>query len=545
MTSHNRMTIEDKETIKDEKKIMGKKVTGAFYPRLPREVTSIYVFLLLTIYPFFLKNKYYDIGNAKWQFFFFLTVGAGAVLAGCLIFHFVGELKPHELGKAIRSIRLSVIDRFVLAYAASVLISTALSPYKEQVIWGYDGWYMGFVSQMCFVLLYFCVSRYWRWERSTVIGGLTAAFFVFLLAVLMRFRIDPLSLYKGIEEQYIINFLSTIGQATWYSSYMVILFPPGLFAFWFYDNKYVRIFGGIFTAVGFMTLVTQNSDSSYIAFGLLIFVIFWISLESGRKFRRFLEVMMICFGCFKFIGICQQLFPERAVTLDAVSRFCAQSSFTWIVLIITVIVYLCFCWLEKYRQIDISKIKNIRIAFLALLLMGVAGVVVYICLNTANRLPERMRSSSQYLQFDEYWGNNRGSSWMMAAKSFLKGDIIRKIFGCGPDGFSIFVQSFFQEELALKWGNSAILSCAHNEWLNALVNLGIAGAVSYTGIFVSAICRFFRKSKEHPELTAVALSVICYMGHNFFCYQQIVCTPTIFILLGIGESIIRYGKTGK
>ena len=522
-----------------------KKESGRLCAKLLQELTFIYVFLMLVVYPFYFRNKYYDIGNAKWQFFFFLTAGAGAVLFGLLLFRIIEEWKTRELRNAMRSIRLSVIDRFVLAYAAAVLLSVLFSPYKEQVIWGYDGWYMGLASQMCFVLIYFCVSRYWRWDLSTFICCLAAAFLVFLLGILMRFRIDPLSMYKGLEEQYTINFLSTIGQATWYSSYMAVLLPLGLLAFWFYDDRYTRIFGGIFTAVGFMTMVTQNSDSSFIAFGLLIFTLFWLSMESNRAFRRFLEVMMMCFSCFKLIGICQLRFPGKVVPLDAISLFCSQSSFTWAALIITAICYFCFRWLEKDKKIDISKIKNIRIIFLGFLLLGILGIIIYIYLNTAKKLPVHLQSGNHYLLFDEYWGNNRGSSWMIAVKSFLKGDFIRKIFGCGPDGFSSYVQSFFQEELAAKWGNSGILACAHNEWLNAFVNLGIAGAVPYIGIFISAVYRFFRKSKEHPELTAIALSIICYMGHNFFCYQQIICTPIIFILMGAGESIIRYGKIRK
>lgn len=530
------MINRDKEAIKE------KKESGQFSAKLLQEVTIIYVFLMLTVYPFYLRNKYYDIGNAKWQFFFFLTVGAGAIMSVLLLFYIIEGLRYHEVKNVIRNIRLSIVDWLVFAYALAVLISTLLSPYKEQIIWGCDGWYMGLVSQMCFVLIYFFVSRCWRWECSTVICCLGAAFFVFLLAVLMRFRIDPLALYSGLDEQYIVNFLSTIGQITWYSSYMVILFPLGLFAFWYYDSKYVRIFSGIFTAVGFMTMVTQNADSAFIAFGLLIFALFWISMESNRKFRHFLEIVMICFLCFKVVGICQQIFPEKVVPLDVISIFFSQSSLTWIILFVTVILYLCFRCLEKYKKIDISKIKDIRMVFLGFLLAGILGIIIYIYLNTTKKLPVHFQSGNHYLLFDEYWGNNRGSSWMIAVKSFLQGNFIRKIFGCGPDGFSSFTRKFFKEELAAKWGDSLILCCAHNEWLNALVNLGIVGGVIYIGIFISAIYRFFSKSKEHPELTAIVFSIICYMGHNFFCYQQIVCTPIIFILMGVGESIIRYGK---
>ena len=177
---------------------------------------------------------------------------------------------------------------------------------------------------------------------------------------------------------------------------------------------------------------------------------------------------------------------------------------------------------------------------LFILLTGAGLTVAYIYLNTTGKLPENYRSNSNYLLFNEYWGNNRGLSWMAAARSFVQGDLLRKVFGCGPDGFSMYVKNFFGEELARKWGQSVALTCAHNEWLNVLVNLGITGAVAYIGIFVSAAARFWKKTKKHPELIAVVMAILCYMGHNFFCYQQIVCTPTIFILIGVGESIIRH-----
>lgn len=519
-----------------------KKETGWILHKLLREITATYVFLMLVIYPLYYQNKYYNMGDAKWQFFSVVTFIAGGILLAVFLCYLAELLRKQELQGYIQKIQLSVLDKFVLAYMAAVLISVLLSPYKDQIIWGYDGWYMGLIAQTCFVLIYFFVSRYWRWDRSAIIIYLVSAFFVFFIAVLMRFMIDPLEMYKDLDEQYIINFLTTIGQATWYSSYMVILFPLGMFAFWHYDNKYARIFSGIFTAVGFMTMVTQNSDSAFIAFAVLFFALFWLSMESNKRFERFLEVVIMCLACFKFMGICQIAFPERAVQLDSLPTFCSQSNLIWILLVIVLVFYFCFRQMEKNEAMDVSKVKFIRVILLAAVLVAVAAVVAYIYLNTTGKLPANMRSDNNYLLFDEYWGNNRGSSWMIAVKSFMEGSPVRKLFGCGPDGFSPFVYSFFGEELAAKWGQNTVLTCAHNEWMNALVNLGIVGAAAYIGIFVSAARRFLQKSEENPELIAVALSILCYMGHNFFCYQQIICTPTIFILIGAAEAIIRYGK---
>lgn len=519
-----------------------KKETGRIFHKLLREATAAYVFLMLAVYPLYYQNKYYNMGEAKWKFFSVVTFSAGGILLCVLLLYMAKLCSKNEFKDYMQGIHLSLPDKFVLAYMAAVFISVILSPYKDQVIWGYDGWYMGLVAQICFVVIYYAVSRYWRWDQPAIVIYLAVAFLVFLLAVMMRFRIDPLEMYKDLDEQYIINFLTTIGQATWYSSYMVLLFPLGMFAFWHYDNKYARIFSGIFTAVGFMTMVTQNSDSAFAAFGVMFLALFWISMESNKRFGRFLEVIIMCLACFKFMGICQKIFAERAVPLDSLPVFCMQSNLIWVFLVIAVVFYLCFRQMEKNENMDISRVKILRVIVMVMAAAGVVSAVVYIYLNTAGKLPEDMRSSNNYLLFNEYWGNNRGSSWIFAVKSFFAGGIARKLFGCGPDGFSAFVYSFFGEELAAKWGQNTVLTCAHNEWLNALVNLGIVGAAAYIGIFVSVIRRFFQKSKECPELIAIAISVICYMGHNFFCYQQIICTPTVFILMGAGESMIRYGK---
>lgn len=519
-----------------------KKEVGYLPHKLLREFTATYVFLMLAIYPLYYQDKYYNMGDAKWQFFKVITFSAGVILAACFIWYMAVLTQNELLKDYVHKIKMSVTDWFVLAYMIAVLISVLLSPYKSQIIWGYDGWYMGLIAQTCFVLIYYFVSRYWRWDRSAVIIYLGIAFVVFLLAILMRFRIDPLEMYVGLDEQYIINFLTTIGQATWYSSYMCIIFPLGMFVFWYYDNTKVRVLSGIFTAVGFMTMITQNSDSAFISFAALFFLLFWISMTTNKHFERFLEVLIVCLASFKFMGICQIIFKKQAVELDSLPTFFSQGNLTWILLLALIVLYIMFRFVEKKTSFAIEKYKFLRAIALGIIIGTILAVVIYIYMNSTGKLPANLKSDNNYLLFDEFWGNNRGSSWTFAVKSFLAGDFARKLFGAGPDGFSSFVYSFFGAELNAKWGEGTVLTCAHNEWLNSLINLGIVGATCYIGIFVATIKRCLKNSIEYPELYAVALAVIAYMGHNFFCYQQIICTPTIFIIMGMGEALIRNGR---
>ena len=71
--------------------------------------------------------------------------------------------------------------------------------------------------------------------------------------------------------------------------------------------------------------------------------------------------------------------------------------------------------------------------------------------------------------------------------------------------------------------------------------IGWCCEVAYVGIFIGAIVRFTKKAAETPEVIAPALCILAYMAHNFFCYQQIICTPIIFLIIGGGECLCRYG----
>ena len=67
----------------------------------------------------------------------------------------------------------------------------------------------------------------------------------------------------------------------------------------------------------------------------------------------------------------------------------------------------------------------------------------------------------------------------------------------------------------------------------------ILGLVSYAGIFMTSIRRFLQKDHRDVLLTGIAAAAVSYMAYNFFCYQQICCTPFMFMLMGIGEYLYQ------
>jgi len=521
--------------------------------RFVKEILGIYLFLIFVVYPLYYEDAYYNMGDAKWNFFRTVTyyidgpmVKIPTFLVLLLIFFIwyqIDLIRSKSLVDFWKK-NVTLTDKFVLFYLVACLISTVLSPDKDTVIWGYNGWYMGMIAQFAFCALYFFVSRFWRWDDIMIAFYLLASTIVNLLGVLNRFHIDPLNMYEGLDEYYLTLFLSTLGQSTWYSSYVMIFFPIGLFMYWFAEKKWVRKLTFVYMVIGFMTALVQDSDSALFALYASLLTLFSFSFRENKYMKRFIEIILTMLLSWRVIGFFRMAFPERAVPLGGIMTYAAQGPALWLHIILIAVIYVILTKKDKEGKADVTGFSFLRTAAYVLTVLGILLAVIYIYLNTKKLLPPSLSSDSWYLVFDEFWGNNRGSSWMVTLDSIRQTvflEPVRFVFGAGPDCFYDTVYNYHAEELIAKWGENTVLTCAHNEWMSQIVNTGIIGGIAYLGIFVSAFVTFVKKSDKIPELIAPAMCVAAYFWHNFFCYQQIICTPIIFIIMGAGISIVRTG----
>ena len=226
----------------------------------------------------------------------------------------------------------------------------------------------------------------------------------------MRFRIDPFSMYDArMDDYYLSHFLSTLGQNTWYSSYMVIIIPLGMIAYWCAQKLWQKFAFGAFLVMSFMTAVTQNSDSAYLAMAGMFFIFFWISFDSNVKFLRFLECLIIALALFKVIGLLQMLFPEQAVPLDALSIFMSQSVVTLVLFIVVLAFYFLFRFvIFQKTDLQIESFAKMRWGVLALAAVVIFAIIIYIVLNSTGKLPEQYALSAGYLYTYHFHPNGDG-----------------------------------------------------------------------------------------------------------------------------------------
>ncbi|MBQ8261085.1 MAG: O-antigen ligase family protein [Lachnospiraceae bacterium] len=507
---------------------------------------SMYVFCMLCIYPLYYENKYFNMGDAKYHFFKYVSVFFLVAMLFAVVAWLAARRK--EMNFAIIARTFSYPDWFAVGFFVFSYFSFVLSEYKETAFYGYDGWYMGMMSQFAFVIIYFLVSRFWRWSPTTLLFALGTAAITYQLGIWQRFLIDPLGMYIDLGPEYIEKFVSTLGQTTWFSSYAVLIFPIGMFYYCYDEKKWARIFAGIFLALGYGMLATTNSDSAYVAFILILMAFFWFALESNQTFGRFLEAVLIGLASFRVIGICRLLFPEKQITLitgdEAITAFVTGSGLMLFLLVAVAVLYGVYRYVCKVnKEFSVRKFVFLRSVMVWAAVLAVWLVLLLIILvSKEDAAPTGILqkvSEISFFRFDDQWGNHRGFNWRMAIEAFKNASLKDVLVGAGPDCFACSMDKYCFEEVYTYW-QGLQLACAHNEWLNMLVTQGVLGVASYIGIFVTVIIRMGKIGKTEPAVIPFLAATLAYMGHNFFCYQQCICTPIVFIMMGIGEMIVRH-----
>lgn len=420
--------------------------------------------------------------------------------------------------------RLSSVDVWVLCYGAAVTLSALFSNYKATAWLGYNEWYMGALSQLLFVGTYFFVSRCYDGKQYSLLLGGAALFVVLALGLCHRLGLDPSGLMKGygVQSWEYSHMLSTIGNINWFCGYcsVALAFPAA--AYLKGGSRWKRLAAYIVSVLGLTLLMIQGSDTGIILVAVCLFVCMIAGIGDGRVLRGTVALGTGVSILLPLYGLSVRLLGEsarEAIPVDGFCRALADWQGWWLLGAAGAGLYVGLGRLLRVggKEKTLRRIAVGAVVFLAL--AGIAGSLVF-----------ALKGS-----FDGGWGNGRGALWSITLQAFWQNNVPQKLFGVGPDCFAEYIYSAFAggklPALEGRWAGT-IFANAHNEWLNHLLNLGVAGMVCYLGIFVSGLGRYRRYL---PGLLALVL----YGAVSLTGFQQVLSTPLLFLTLGIAERYFR------
>lgn len=539
---------------------------------LCRSMLTAYFFIMTVVFPLYAPGGYLRIGEVK--FFFFRNVTLVMVAAVCCVIVISALIRRDKEWILRHYLQMSVTDWFVYGYCLVVMLSYLCSSYKKNALWGAEGWYMGVVSQIIFVLLYFFFSRYFCFGdadpylagidegitqgKGSCVGKwfgvwLTVSAVVFLLGICNRYSLYPIKM-----EGQTATFISTLGNINWFCGYWSITAPVGITLYWCCAKGAVRTVLGLYSFFAMLSGITQGSNSAYLVFLALLFVLLFLSLQCNHKLYRFLELCMIFAAACQAGRLLQELpglsynyWSYKPGEASGITGILISSNASLWAFFLVFCCYAALRLLERYRHFCIGHHKwlwgmltmaaGVTACLVAFLMMVDSGVIRF------QEVPMTMdRDSYLVMAVDENWGNGRAAAWIGGMDAYRNMDSLHKLIGIGPDCFAEYIYDVpkLAGRIADRFGNLRLTN-AHNEWLTVLINTGVLGLFCYAGIFATAFIRFIKKAEEQTLLYVCAVALLTYTAHNVVSFQQVLNTPYIFMILGIGEGLRHYRERSR
>lgn len=533
-------------------------------------VCVLYMTALLLVLPLYMKEGYWQLGDAKYVLFrnvSILCLFLAGVTGIILLMQKVGGGSPspaflpdrggkpdlHVTGGLFRggAVHWSCVDIFIAAYGAVNILSFLTSEYRLTAWAGYIQWNMGLLSQLLFVGTYFFVSRCYNGEVFPLACGQAALLVTAVIGIANRCEADPLKLFgdMGPENWDFTHLLSTLGNINWLCGYVSVALPLAAVGYLRSKSLWRGMLLYAVTLSGLTLLTVQGSDSGLAILGASLALL----LAAACFFDGFLDRMLLLgLGLAAALPLLAALIEMRRAwdtfPTDDKGNFLLRWQGWWIVALLLAVGLGLSCFLSKRGK------KRLAAGILLLLLAGggIGAVTGYI----GNGLRQSEGQAADAFINEEIlteakalglglpsgWASGRGGLWNLAWDGFAGGDAKQKLIGCGPDCFAEYVYRSLPAKSYLDvkghWQES-VFSNAHNEWLTQLVNTGVCGLICFGGIFGAAILRYGRRCKADSYFL-LGLGVVCLYGMNsLVSFQQALNAPVFFLVLGVCESRSR------
>lgn len=512
-------------------------------------IISVCVIVLMVVFPLIYDDAYTNIMDVKYICYYVTIIGVLALLLIAVLvmmtidcIKYKGEHTKKVLsGLLPRNWRhtFMMCDIFAVLFGIAVCISTFHSDYFYESFWGNEGRYSGMFLLTLYVAAYLVISRFWRLKGRYLELFLISGMIMCVIGITDYFRLDVLR-FRGpnIDLAESDIFTSTVGNINSYTAYvgMIMGFAASLFIV--EKKKWKVIWYYVCMIISFFAIIMGCSDNAYLAiialFGLIPFLVF----RDRMCVKRYLIMLASFFTVIFCIDKINQAYEGIVIGLDSLfSVITGLKILPYFVIMLWMLV-LVFCWYDK-KCSAAGKDTGKRFLYVwggvSVIVLLAVGFVLFDA-NLGGH-PERYEAARNYLIFSEHWGTNRGYIWGASLKLFSKFTWAGKLFGYGPDTFGILTM----KEIPFEMINvtKQFYDSAHNEYIQYLVTIGIAGLCTYLLFLGSALWYMGREWKENFYILGALGAVLCYAAQATININLPIVAPMMWLLLTVAIAECR------
>ena len=525
---------------------------------LKNTLANTYLFVMFTLFPLFINLTvgssfpyisfaygYTAIRHQK--YFLFMAMTAAVLISEIMLLLTKTSEERRVTNPGLRHLTktLSFTDWAALAFALSCAISTVFSPYLETALTGESslgGRNNGLLLMLAYTALYFMLSRCYRYKEYVFLAMAFVNIFIYLLAVLNGFYLDPLGMleaFRNTQSRVFNDFMTTIGNKNMFSSYLCITIPVMITMFVNSTVNWHKAAYLLSASVGAMAVVVCDSDSAVLGLGAFAAVFFVLYLRRLDKLRRFLLALTIMLLSVKLLRWFSFLGGDNYKELTAIPGKIMLSGKSFLLIaVLAALTVLAYVLSLRFPKLTLPKAVPIVMASLfgAAVLAG-AGVIVYF---SAFNTETELGSWERLLRYSDAWGTHRGFMWNRSLEAFGGYNFFQKLFGTGPDTFCYTFSPYFGE-LYERFGDGST-DAAHNEYINYLMNIGIVGLLSYLAFTGSALVRGIRAAKHDPTALVFASAVVAYLAQAVVNISVPIAAPLFIIFVSLCEAAARQSR---
>lgn len=487
-------------------------------------LSMIYLIIIMCIYPFISEGNYFNITGVKWLFLQRTTI-AYILLYIALI---AVDIRNDQY-----QFHLSGTKKMIIVFAACIMVSALISPYKDVVWSGGQARYTGVYFMLLMLEAVICIEDSFRCEELNKVlilfgvSGLVMALWTALNFV----GIDPFNMHENIAPSQYRSYMAGIGNIVFLGSYFCMYFM--LSCILFITDKSGKKYSKALWAVSLFAAGTgvflSGTDSSVIACVIGFVVIAPYMIWKSDRLRETADSIIVIMLAGLFSQILEKYSDYGEAAFDTIMKKLVSYNVFIIVLVIIIAVRIV---MRLKGEFNVSSGKGgkgsqktgkmIMAGFYAV--TGIAGVVMLIWYMKNNMNAD--------------WGTGRGYAWMSAFGIFMKEPVLNKIFGNGPDTFANLLIDYYGSNIG---SNGQYFDNVHCEYLQYLISYGLAGVIAYICcIFKSLLILADKCNNTRAEykwgLFGVIGAVTGYMVQAGAGLNQVMTTPILFMFVAIGYS---------
>lgn len=479
---------------------------------LAKKTTSIYIWIMLALFPAFFTSIFH-LTKDKRNFFLFFTF----IYVCTLLLSFE---------KPVRRIE----NLFAWILLLATFLSTLLAENSRHAFFEMSGRCISGLCLVCCVLIYWGVQKYGAPDKILLCGWLAGSSYIYIFGILCACGLDLLRIQDALPNPEV--YLTPLGNTNFNTCYVCLMLSPVLAVYATCQKRICKILCGLNLYIGFLFTIFIKTESSFLAIAAGFAMLGYFALEKDAWFDRYLQIAGIYLGAKSTIFALLKFFPHALFPFHGLSQWLLRGSWIFWQTICFLVVFT-FC---KWKKGTLRRaMAHMRRPVLYICTTGIlCFIVCSIWVNwTAENIPENSFFHSMILGDRAF--TNRGFIWKRTLLLLKEEPLYRKLFGNGLNCFYDYFLSESCKEESISHFSVRFLD-PHNEWLQMAADMGLLGVTGYFGLLGSVFAKARKGWRENPEKIAVLLTLWVYLIQGLANAYSIYHLPLLFIFLGIASN---------